>query len=399
MKHALLVKYGEISIKGNNRYLFENVLVRQIREALRFHGEFEVKKEQGRVFCNPLSEVDLDACIASLLKIFGIFAICPVIVLEDNNIDTIRTSAVAFIKEQYETQDFTFKVHASRSKKDYFMDSMAICRDIGGVLLDAFEGLKVDVRKPDVRVYVEIRNETYIYSRVIPGLGGMPVGTNGKALLLLSGGIDSPVAGYMIAKRGVSIDAIYFHSPPYTSERAKQKVVDLARIVSQYAGPIRLHIIPFTEIQLAIYDKCSHEQLTIIMRRIMMRIAEPVAIDTECQALVTGEAIGQVASQTMFSLAATDDASNLPVFRPVIAFDKQDIVDIAQRIGTFETSILPYEDCCTIFVAKHPVTKPQIKAIEKSEKKLENIDEMIQEAIETREILDISGMNEPYKVK
>jgi len=245
------------------------------------------------------------------------------------------------------------------------------------------------VKKPQERVTIELRDRTYIYSKAVKGLGGMPVGSNGKAMLLLSGGIDSPVAGYMVAKRGVSIDAVYFHSHPYTSERAKQKVIDLASIISKKTGPIRLHVVPFTEIQLAIYEKCPHEQLTIIMRRIMMLIAEAHAERVKAIALVTGEAIGQVASQTIQSLAATNDVCTLPVFRPLIGFDKQEIIDISEKIGAFETSILPYEDCCTIFVAKHPVTKPNLKSIRRSEERLTDIDEMIEKAIKDTEVIKI----------
>ncbi len=394
MKHALLVKYGEIGIKGNNRYIFENKLVDHIRDALKPHGEFEVSKEQGRIYCDPVEPVDENACIESLQKVFGIHAICPVVVLDDDSMETIRVAAVEFLAEQYSGFDFTFKVETRRSNKQYPLNSMEISMDLGGVLLDAYPALKVDVRKPDVRVNVELRNNTYIYSRVIPGPGGMPVGTNGKAMLLLSGGIDSPVAGYMTAKRGVALEAVYYHSHPYTSERAKEKVVDLAKIVSQYAGPIKLHVVPFTEIQLMIYDKCPHNQLTIIMRRIMMQIAERIAKNNSCLALVTGEAIGQVASQTIQSLAATNEVCELPVFRPLIGFDKQEIVDISQKIGSYETSILPYEDCCTIFVAKHPVTKPNIGAIKRSERKLENIEELIEEAMETTETICVRGLND-----
>ena len=257
---------------------------------------------------------------------------------------------------------------------------------LGERLLEAFPEMKVDVHKPDILLNVEIREKIYIYSRIIPGPGGMPVGTNGKAMLLLSGGIDSPVAGYMIAKRGVKIDAVYFHAPPYTSERARQKVIDLAKIVARYSGPINLHIVNFTDIQLYIYDKCPHEELTIIMRRYMMKIAQRIGSETGCLGLITGESIGQVASQTIQSLAATNEVCTMPVFRPVIAFDKQDIVDIAQKIDTYETSIQPYEDCCTIFVAKHPVTKPNINIIKRSEKNLEEkIEEMIETAVSTAE--------------
>ena len=270
------------------------------------------------------------------------------------------------------------------------MESMAINAELGGRILDAFPEMSVDVHKPDVTIHIEIRGRIYIYSEVLPGTGGMPLGTNGRSMLLLSGGIDSPVAGYMVAKRGVYIDAVYFHAPPYTSERAKQKVVDLAKKVAAYSGPIKLHVINFTDIQMYIYDQCPHDELTIIMRRYMMRIAQTLAENTGCLALITGESIGQVASQTVPSLAATNDVCTLPVFRPLIAFDKEDIVTIAKKIDTYETSILPYEDCCTTFVAKHPVTKPRVDIIRKSEHALaEKIDEMVATALETEEIIEV----------
>ena len=261
---------------------------------------------------------------------------------------------------------------------------------IGEKILDAFPDASVDVHNPEMTLSVEIRDKIYVYSETLPGPGGMPIGTNGKAMLLLSGGIDSPVAGYMIAKRGVKIEAVYFHAPPYTSERAKQKVVDLAKLVARYSGPIRLHVVNFTDIQLYIYDQCPHEELTIIMRRYMMRIAEHFARKDKCLGLITGESIGQVASQTLQSLAATDEVCELPVYRPVIGFDKEEIVQISRKINTFETSIQPFEDCCTIFVAKHPVTKPNLKVIHRSEEKLnEKIDQLMEEALASTEVIEI----------
>ena len=263
---------------------------------------------------------------------------------------------------------------------------------MGERILEAFPETRVDVHKPQVMFNIEIRNQINVYSTVIPGPGGMPVGTNGKAMLLLSGGIDSPVAGYMIAKRGVTIDATYFHAPPYTSERAKQKVVDLAMIISKYTGPINLHVVNFTDIQLYIYEQCPHEELTIIMRRYMMKLAEHFAKESKCLGLITGESIGQVASQTMQSLAATNEVCTMPVYRPLIGFDKQEIVEISEKIDAYETSILPYEDCCTIFVAKHPVTKPSLNVIHNDERKLsEKIDALMQEAIDTVEVIHIEA--------
>ncbi|MBE5983121.1 tRNA uracil 4-sulfurtransferase ThiI [Lacrimispora sp. AGF001] len=384
---SFLIKYAEIGVKGKNRFLFEDALVAHIRHALkRLDGDFIVSKESGRIYASAQSEFDFDEVVESLSRIFGIAAICPMVQVEDNGYEDLKQQVLTYVDQYYDDKHFTFKVYARRGNKRYPVNSEQINRDLGEVILHTFPDTKVDVHKPDVMLYVEVRNKINIYSKIIPGPGGMPVGTNGKAMLLLSGGIDSPVAGYMIAKRGVKIDAVYFHAPPYTSERAKEKVIDLAKLVSRYSGPVHLHIVNFTDIQLYIYDKCPHEELTIIMRRYMMRIAEHLAGEAGAQALITGESIGQVASQTMQSLAATDAACTIPVFRPVIGFDKQEIVDVSEKIGTYETSVLPFEDCCTIFVAKHPVTKPSIKMIERSEEKLEEkIDELVETAIRTVE--------------
>lgn len=389
MFKAFLIKYGEIGIKGKNRYLFEDALVKQIRHALkRVDGEFTVTKEQGRIYAEVLGEYDYEETIEALKKVFGIVGICPVVQIVDNGFDALAEEVVSYIDRIYKGAGKTFKVNARRARKNYPLNSMEINMELGGKILDAFPNMQVDVHKPEVMLNIEIRQKINIYSEIIPGPGGMPVGTNGKAMLLLSGGIDSPVAGYMVAKRGVKIDAVYFHAPPYTSERAKEKVIDLARLVAVYSGPVHLHIINFTDIQLYIYEKCPHDELTIIMRRYMMRIAEHIAKETGSLGLITGESIGQVASQTMQSLAATNEVCTMPVLRPVISFDKQDIVDIALKINTYETSILPYEDCCTIFVAKHPVTKPNVNIIKRSERNLEEkIDELISIAIENDEIV------------
>ena len=384
---SFLIKYAEIGVKGKNRFMFEDALVTQIRHALKdIDGDFMVVKESGRIYATAESEYDFDEAVETLKRIFGIAAICPMVQVDDNGYEDLKKQVLAYVDEVYEDKNFTFKVNARRGNKKYPVNSDQINRDLGEVILDAFPETKVDVHHPEVMLHVEVRNRINIYSIVIPGPGGMPVGTNGKAMLLLSGGIDSPVAGYMISKRGVKIDAVYFHAPPYTSERAKQTVGDIAKLVSRYSGPVHLHIVNFTDIQLYIYDQCPHEELTIIMRRYMMRIAERLAVDAGAQALITGESIGQVASQTMQSLAATDASCTMPVFRPVIGFDKQEIVDVAEKIGTYETSVLPFEDCCTSVVAKHPVTKPNLKMIERSEEKLkEKIDEMVETAINTVE--------------
>jgi len=390
MLKAFLIKYAEIGLKGKNRYLFENALCDRISEVLMPLGSYKVYKEQGRVFIECPGDYDYDETVEALQRVFGISSICPVAVIDSTDWDTILASVADYVDAMYPDKNITFKVFAKRSDKSYPITTPDMCSMIGAHLLNKFPQLKVDVHDPRVRLTVEVRKKTYIYSIVIPGPGGMPVGTNGRAMLLLSGGIDSPVAGYMISKRGVSMAAVYFHAPPYTSERAKQKVVDLAKMISRYAGKIRLYVVNFTDIQLEIYEKCPHEELTIIMRRYMMRIAERLALKENCLGLVTGESIGQVASQTMHSLASTNEVCTMPVYRPLIAFDKQDIVEIAQRIDTFETSIQPFEDCCTIFVAKHPVTKPNLKVIRNSEKRLgDGIDELVDTAVNTAEIIEI----------
>lgn len=389
MFKAFLIKYAEIGIKGKNRYIFENALRDQIKYNLKkVEGEFEVTKEQGRIYVEAVSEFDYEETIEVLKKVFGIAAICPVVLIEDKNWDHLTKAVGDYMDNVYEDKKITFKVEAKRSDKNYALKSPEICIEMGSYLLNRFPEMKVDVHEPQVRLQVEVRAKAYVYSQIIPGPGGMPIGTSGNAMLLLSGGIDSPVAGYMIAKRGVKIEAVYFHAPPYTSDRAKQKVVDLAKLVAKYAGPIKLHVVNFTDIQLYIYDTCPHDELTIIMRRYMMRIAQELAEKEECLGLITGESIGQVASQTMHSLMATNDVCEIPVYRPLIGYDKQEIVDVAEKINTYETSIQPFEDCCTIFVAKHPVTKPSLKKIRKSENKLEEkIDQLYKTAISTIETI------------
>ncbi len=388
-----LVRYAEIGTKGKNRYVFEDILCKRIRRRLEPMGEFKVWRDFGRIYIEALSDYDYDEAVEKLTKIFGIVGLCPVTVADELTYDALRDATLQHFEDTCGDKgyDFSFKVHTRRINKNFPMNSMEIDMEIGHDLLEKFEGegLHVDVHKPDVMVEVELRGENgYVYSKIIPGPGGLPVGTNGKAMSLLSGGIDSPVATYMIAKRGVEMEAVYFNSPPYTSARALEKVQNLGTIVSQYAGPIKLHIVNFTDIQLCIYDNCPHDQLTIIMKRIFFQIAERLAKENDCDAIVTGESIGQVSSQTMQSLAVIDAAVTCPVYRPVIGMDKQEIVEYSQRIGTFETSIEPYEDCCTIFVDKHPVTKPKMKSIEKSESHLVGkVEELIDKAVETAEVV------------
>ena len=387
-----MIKYAEIGIKGKNRYVFEDALCDRVAEKLaKVADGFEVVREQGRLKVNCPDVYDYDEAIEQMKKVFGVYEICPAYVIEDASWVSLTKGVGEYVGERYGNTPHTFKVEARRSDKSYPITSPRICADMGEYILNNFSEFKVDVHNPEILLYVEIRNYAYVYSDKVKGLGGMPVGANGHAMLLLSGGIDSPVAGYMVSKRGVTIDAVYFHAPPYTSERAKQKVVDLAKQISVYTGPIRLHVVNFTDIQLAIIDKCPRDELTIIMRRYMMRIAEHFAYEKKCQALITGESIGQVASQTPQSLIATNAVCTLPVYRPLIAFDKQDIVDIAEKINTYETSIQPYEDCCTIFVAKHPVTKPYLNIIERSEKKLTGtIEALVEKAINETEIIEVS---------
>ena len=391
MYKSFLIKCGEIAIKGKNRYLFEEALVKQIKYALKeAEGEFKVRRLQGRIYVDTLGEYDYDEVMEKLTHVFGIVGICPVVLVEDKGFDALAEDVISYLDKVYPDKNITFKVHARRARKNYPMTAMELNAALGEKILEAFPEMKVDVHEPKVLLSVEIREELNIYSVEVKGAGGMPVGTNGRAMLLLSGGIDSPVAGYMIAKRGVAIDAVYFHAPPYTSDRAKQKVVDLAKIVAKYSGPMNLYVVNFTDIQLAIYEKCPHEELTIIMRRYMMKLAEHFAGEEGSLGLVTGESIGQVASQTMQSLAATNAVCTLPVYRPLIGFDKNEIIDISQKIDAYDTSILPYEDCCTIFVAKHPVTKPSIKVIEKSELKLSDcIDGLLKTAIDTVEVVRV----------
>ncbi len=382
-----LLKYGEIALKGLNKPIFERKLLDNIKAKLKKIGKFNAFAAQSTIYVEPLEEIDTEETLSELKKVFGVANICPASRCE-KNLDAIENMAVALLSEQ-DTSGKTFKVEAKREDKSFPLNSPQLSAEIGGRILSHMPHLRVDVHNPDILVQIEIRKDAYVYTRKIKGAGGMPVGTNGRATILLSGGIDSPVAGYMIAKRGVKLDAVHFHSHPYTSDRAKQKVIDLAEIMSKYCGAMNVHIIPFTDIQLEIIDKCPKILLTVIMRRMMMRIAEMIADKTRGQALITGESIGQVASQTMESLAATNSVVKRPVFRPLIGMDKEEIVQISKEIGTFETSILPFEDCCTIFVPKHPKTKPTIEELLEAETLLENYEEMLKVAVENEEVIRV----------
>ena len=381
MRELLLVRFGEIFLKGLNRPYFMRELIKKIKHAVK-DVEGKVWQNDSRVFVSDFT--DMEEAIRRVTKVFGVHSVAPAIEMEKDDFDAICNQGIAMMQGL----KGTFKVEARRSDKRYPMDSPAIGREMGHRILRANPDLSVDVKHPDHTLIVEIRDHAYLYVRVVPAVGGMPVGTNGRATLLLSGGIDSPVAGWMIAKRGVQISAVHFHSYPYTSDRALEKVLTLARILSESCCGIRVHVVPFTKIQMEIHEKCPEEYSTLIMRRFMMRIAERVARQENAEALITGESIGQVASQTMQALNTTDCVVNMPVFRPVIGFDKVEIIEVAKKIGTMETSSLPYEDCCTVFTPRHPATHPKLDKIELSESKLDG-EALIEEAMQGIEIVTV----------
>ncbi len=392
MYRAFMLKYGEIGIKGKNRAVFEEALRLSTEKALSRVGDgFTVTRPNGRILAEAKGDYDFDEAVDALKKVFGYVSFHPAKIVDDKGLPELYKEVISLFEKEYGSDiKATFKVKCKRGRKNYPLDSMELAAAVGEQLLNAFPGLSVDVHEPDIYVHVEIREKIYIYSKEFEGAKGLPRGVSGKTMLLLSGGIDSPVAGFRMARRGVTLEAVYFHAPPYTSERAKNKVVKLGELISRYTGPFRLHIVNFTDIQLKILDKCPRDELTIIMRRYMMKIAETIAKETGCLSLTTGESIGQVASQTMQSLNCTNAVASLPVFRPLITYDKQEIMDEAERIGTYETSVLPYEDCCTIFVAKHPVTKPRLSVIEKSEESLTGeIEPLLEEALRTQEVVEI----------
>ena len=382
MRKLLMVRYGEIYLKGLNRPYFLRARVSRVREAARPFGG-KVWLHDARVFVSDMN--DPEGCMERVRKVFGVHSVCPAIEMEKDDFDGICQQAELMMRPL----SGTFKVESRRADKHYFLDSPQINRQVGEyVLMRNEDHLKVDVHKPEHVLSIEIRDQAYLYCQVYPAVGGMPVGTGGKAALLLSGGIDSPVAGYMIAKRGVQLVAVHYHSFPYTSEFAKQKVLDLAKILSDYCCGIKVYVVPFTEIQMQIHEKCPEDYTTLIMRRYMMRIAERIARKEECLALITGESVGQVASQTMEALATTDQVVGMPVFRPLIGFDKIDIIEYARKIGTYETSSLPYEDCCTVFTPKHPATKPKMAKILEGEGNLDQ-EALIAAAVDNAEIVEL----------
>ncbi|HHQ8845760.1 TPA: tRNA uracil 4-sulfurtransferase ThiI [Clostridioides difficile] len=386
--NILIVKYGEIGVKGKNRYIFENRLIRNIRNMLKPIGRFNVYKEYGRIYVD-LEDYDYEEVIEEVRKVFGIVGVCPG-VRAKKDYDTLKEIALKMLEEKIEAGYKTFKVESRRGDKSFGLTSQEMSMDIGGYLLSKVgDRINVDVRNPEVKIKCEYREfHTMVYSDTIPGYGGLPLGTNGRAMSLLSGGIDSPVATWMVAKRGMEVEAVHFHSYPFTSERSQEKVKDLAKILAKYCGRVRLHKVNILEIQKAIGENCNEEEATILSRRFMMRIAQRLSEKRHCDALITGESIGQVASQTIQGLTCTNAVVDLPVFRPLIAMDKSDIVDIAKKIGSFETSIVPEEDCCSVFSPRKPVTKPRLEKIEKSETALD-IEKLVQDAIDKIEVEDI----------
>ncbi|KAK2296422.1 thiamine biosynthesis protein ThiI [Clostridioides difficile] len=388
MYNILIVKYGEIGVKGKNRYIFENRLIRNIRNMLKPIGRFNVYKEYGRIYVD-LEDYDYEEVIEEVRKVFGIVGVCPG-VRAKKDYDTLKEIALKMLEEKIEAGYKTFKGESRRGDKSFGLTSQEMSMDIGGYLLSKVgDRINVDVRNPEVKIKCEYREfHTMVYSDTIPGYGGLPLGTNGRAMSLLSGGIDSPVATWMVAKRGMEVEAVHFHSYPFTSERSQEKVKDLAKILAKYCGRVRLHKVNILEIQKAIGENCNEEEATILSRRFMMRIAQRLSEKRHCDALITGESIGQVASQTIQGLTCTNAVVDLPVFRPLIAMDKSDIVDIAKKIGTFETSIVPEEDCCSVFSPRKPVTKPRLEKIEKSETALD-IEKLVQDAIDKIEVEDI----------
>lgn len=389
-ENVLIIKYGEVAMRGNNMRLFINRIIDSIRKNVDQYGNFYVEKEQGRlILVDKNGQMDYDLVIPKIIPIFGIHGVCPGIKTTDQSYENIKKLCLEHMKEHFGDKETTFKVIAKRANKKYPMESPEIMSGIGEFLLNEMPNLKVDVHNYEVELRVELRNDAYIYSKMIPGFGGLPIGSSGKGISLLSGGIDSPVATWMMAKRGIEVSGIYFNSPPYTSERAKQKVVDLAEQISLYTGGFKLYVVPFTELQLYLLENVPHDKLTVFLKRAMMKTAQKLAEETGCHTLITGDSVGQVASQTLHAIHAINDPCHIPVLRPLAGMDKQEIVDIARKIGTFDISIRPYEDCCTIFVAKHPETKPKTSVINRIESKLDKLDELLEKAYNEMEIIEV----------
>lgn len=388
MQKVILIRYGELYLKGQNRPFFEKALVKNIRRTIKSFGEANVFRAQGRIYIEGI-QVNRSV-LDKLSKVFGIVGVNPAwkTQKEIESIKEMVKTVMVDALNKTSKDELTFKIESRRADKNFPIKSMDLNMDLGEFILDEFPQLRVDIHNPDIKIRLEVREHAYAYHENIPGAGGMPIGTSGKAALLMSGGIDSPVAGWMIAKRGVQLIAVHYHSFPFTSDKAKEKVIDLCKLLTDYCGHIRLYVVPFTQIQEELYEKCPHSQLTLLMRRYMMRIAERIAEQEGAQALITGESLGQVASQTLESLAATDDVVTMPVFRPLIGLDKYEIVDISEKIKTYETSILPYEDCCTVFVPRHPVTRPKLADMSESETLIDG-EALIGKALEGVEVYNL----------
>ena len=388
--NVLIVKYGEIAVRGNNRKFFIERLLRTIRKNLDDIGDFYVVKEQGRLIVEDRGgELDFDKVIPRILCIMGIIGVSPGVRVRNQELDNLKKVCAEHIRSIGADKYKTFKIETKRSNKSYPLESREVSAAVGEYILDEFPNFTVDVHNPELTVYIELRNDAYVYSELIKGLGGLPVGSSGKGIVMLSGGIDSPVSAFMMAKRGVEVEGVYFNSPPYTSERAKQKVVDLAERLTMFTGGFKLYVVPFTDLQLYLLENVPHDKLTIFLKRAMTRVACILGERDGALAVITGDSVGQVASQTMQGLHAISAAATMPILRPLAGFDKQEIVDIARKIGTFDISVRPYEDCCTIFVAKHPETKPKTSVIEKIESKLTELDRYINEAMENAEIIEL----------
>lgn len=391
MNEVILIKNGELALKGLNRRTFEEALVRNLKRSVNSLGEIEIRKAQSTMYLRPHGNVDFDELFERVSRVFGIATLTRACMCEKSP-EAVFAAAIEYLAPQLGSVS-TFKVEAKRSDKTFPMRSPEICAQLGEKLLEAFPHLRVDVHNPDIIVMAEIREyAAYVHANATPAAGGLPTGTSGRAAIMISGGIDSPVAAWMMAKRGIELNAVHFASPPYTSERAEQKVIDLTRKVSLWSGSIKLHIIPFTELQEAIRDGCPSELFTVIMRRFMIKITERIAREEECLAMISGESVGQVASQTLKAIACTDEAASMPILRPLVGMDKEEIIRIARRIDTFETSILPYEDCCTVFTPKHPRTRPNLEAVLEAESRLD-VDALMDTAIAERNIIRIT----PYE--
>ncbi|MDN5302335.1 MAG: tRNA uracil 4-sulfurtransferase [Thermoanaerobacteraceae bacterium] len=384
MENLYLISFGEIALKGENRPFFERILIQRIKQALRSFENVRVQKTHGRIYC--FVDGSREEVIDHLKKVFGIVAISPAYPCE-LDMDSIKAAALSVMKET-DYRGKTFKVETRRPNKSFPLKSPDVSREVGAHLLTNLEGLKVDVHHPDIEVEVEIRERGFVYCERIPGPGGLPLGCNGRAVLLLSGGIDSPVAGYMMMKRGVEIEPVYFHSFPFTSDRAREKVIDLCKVLAEYSGRMRLHVVNFTDVLKALGEKGPDELLTILMRRMMVRISQEIAVRVGAKALITGESVGQVASQTMEALIATNEVAKMPVFRPVIGFDKVEIMDLAKKIGTYDISIEPYADCCTVFVPEHPKTRPELGGVHEAEEKFD-IEELIKTGLRDVEVIEV----------